>query len=177
MILTGDDVMNRIIKTVLMAVTLFGCESISPLYKPSDDSINVGNGNIILKIDTQNRMGQFLDNRLYRLLQKVSSPCKLIVNVHLDNGKYSEVRFVDGTVGRIIDNYVADLKVISGETHETLAEEVISVSASKNYSSSKVQIMEATSAAIDQGMLEELAEKIFNYLKVKIDNKDFIRKK
>jgi len=168
--------MHKIINAVLMAVMLVGCESVSPLYKPAEDSGNFANSNIVLKINTQNRMGQFLDNRLYRLMQKVSSPCKLIVRVHLDNGKYSEVRFVDGTVGRIIDNYTAELQVISGDTHELLAEEVISVAASKNYSSSKVQIMEATSAAIDQGMLEELAEKIFNYLKVKIDNKDFIRK-
>lgn len=162
------------INIFVLCFALWGCESVAPLYQ-NDGSYYTMQNNIILKIDTQNRMGQFLDNRLFKLMKNINSDVPIIVKVKLNNGKYSEVRFIDGTVGRIIDTYTAEIKILTKEDYKVLAEESIDVSASKNYSSSKVQIMEATSAAIDQSMLEELANKIFNYLKVKIDNKDFLR--
>ena len=148
---------------------LCGCESVGPLYK-----VNNGNEKITLKIDSNGRIGQFLENRLYMLLNNTKTSEQIMLKVGIQNKKYSEVKFLDGTVGRIIDEYCAHFKIITVDDYNVLAEDVVSVSASKNYSSSKVQIMESTISAIDYSLVEELAHKIFNYVKVKVDNKNFI---
>jgi len=159
----------RKIFVLFLFFLLEGCESIGPLYKVSN-----GNENVILKIDSEGRIGQFLDNRLSVLLGNIKTSQKIILKIGVKNKKYSEVKFIDGTVGRIIDEYRAHFKIMKAEDYSVLAEDVVSVSASKNYSSSKVQIMESTISAIDGSLIEELAHKIFNYVKVKVDNENFI---
>ena len=154
---------------IFQLLLLCGCESVGPLYK-----ISRGNENIILKIDSEGRIGQFLENKLSMLLGNIKTSKKIILKVGVKNKKYSEVKFLDGTVGRIINAYSAHFKIVTAGEYKVLAEDVISVLVSKNYSSSKVQIMESTLAAIDYSLIEELAYKIFNYVKVKVDNKNFI---
>lgn len=140
------------------------------MYVNDEAHENSAKFNINLKVYPENeRMSSFMYNKISEYLKHFKFKHKILVKVNLSNKKITDVQFLDSTVGRIKDRYIAEVELINCDNFETITKTKFENNTSKNYTSTKTQVMQATYGNIDESILEDLSYKIFNYIKVSID--------
>lgn len=155
------------VRLLIVLFLLSGC-SVDKLYEKIENHNN--KNDISLKISPYNdRTCILLHNKLARSLRYLKTKYPILIKISVSNKKSVATKFKDGTVGRIFDSYTAFVQMFDKKTFQLNHTANISCESSKNYTSNKTQVINATYGVTNECIIDELAAKIFQFVKVSLD--------
>lgn len=151
----------------LVLLLLSGC-SVDKLYEKVNN--NRSENGITLKVTPCNERACIsLNNKLIKSLKYIKPNYPTLIKISISNQKSIATKFRDGTVGRVFDSYTAFVQIFDKETFQLKHSANISCQSSKNYTSNKTQVINTTYGNTNECIIDELAIKIFQFIKVLID--------